>query len=81
MQKLTKEQADKILPIGKGRNTQVSAAVKYLQIGEGLVITRKDWKTKTPPYNTISYIERTTKRKYRKGRMPDGTGWFVQRME
>ena len=80
MQKLNKEEADKILPVGKGRNTLVSAAVKNLQVGEGLIITRQYWVTKLPPYNTISYISRTTGRQFRKGRMPDGSGWFVQRV-
>lgn len=80
MQKLSKEEADQIIPAGKGRNTLVGGAVKNLAVGEGLIITRKDWFTKSPPYTAINYVARTTGRTFRKGRMPDGSGWFVQRV-
>jgi hypothetical protein len=80
MKKLTKEQADAILPLGRGNSTRISGMLKQLEIGEGLVIEKSDWKAKTPPLRIVNYLSKKTGRKFRKGTMPDRSGWFVQRL-
>jgi hypothetical protein len=80
MKKLTKEEADKIFPMGRGNNTRISAHIKQLEPGEGCIIEKQDWKAKSPPFRIINYIAKKTGRKFRHGTMPDGSGWFVQRL-
>ncbi len=80
MRKLSPEEAAAIMPIESSRETRVTAAVKQLQVGEGLIIDPSDWKSKTPPYRAIASVGLKYKREFQRGRMPDGKGWFVKRL-
>ncbi len=80
MRILNKEEADAITPVSNGRETLVSSTIKQLQVGQGLIITRQDWKAKYPPTTIVNSISKKTGRKFEKGRMPDGSGWFVKRV-
>lgn len=79
MRKLTEKEFESLTPITNGRETMVTAAVKQLAVGEGLVITRAEWKAKEPPYKAINRIAKKYNRLFEKGRMPDGSGWAVKR--
>jgi len=80
MKKLTKEEATDLFLSGKGRTTKVSAMVASLHVGEALIISREDWKTKSSPYRVVNYLAKKTGRKFIKGRLPDGSGWAVKRV-
>ncbi len=80
MRILPPEEASAITPISNGRETIVTAAVKQLQVGEGLIITRDDWKSKRPPYDAVEKVGRKYGRTFERGRMPDGSGWIVKRI-
>ena len=80
MKKLNTDQAAEITPVTNGRTTKVWAALTELLPGEGLVITRNDWKAKHPPYKVAKRVGIKTNRKFEWGRMPDGSGWLIKRV-
>lgn len=80
MKKLSKEEAAEISIAGQGKITLVRAMLATLQVGEGLIITRKDWLSKEAPYRIVNYYSKKTGRTFEKGRMPDGSGWLVRRI-
>lgn len=80
MKKLTAEEASELNFSGRGRTTLVSAMVASLKVGEAVIITRADWKSKGAPYRVVNYLEKRTGRQFVKGRLPDGTGWAVKRI-
>jgi hypothetical protein len=79
MKKFNKEEAMRLKP-AVGRSTLVRAMVEQLEIGEALLITRDDWKAKDAPYRVVNYFAKKSGRKFKNGRMPDGTGWLVKRI-
>jgi hypothetical protein len=81
MKKLTAEEANAIIPAAQGRTTTVSAMLATLAIGEALIITRTDWGSKSGPYRIVNYYSKKTGRLFTKGRMPDGSGWFIKRIQ
>jgi hypothetical protein len=80
MKKLTVEEAADITPIKRGRETEVSKALKQLKIGEGLVITHADWQTAGSPYRVVQNVSKSLGRTFENGKMPDGSGWIVKRL-
>ena len=80
MKILNAEEGKNLKPVTHGRTTLVSAIVSNLLIGEVLIITRADWKSKNPPYQVVSRVAQKTGRTFEKGRLPDGSGWMVKRL-
>ena len=80
MRKISVEEAKNLTPHSGGRTTLVSVLVSELQTGEGLEITRADWKGKKPPYAVINRVAQKTGRTFAKWRMADGSGWRVKRL-
>lgn len=80
MKKLTVEEAKELVLVNQGRTTKISALTSQLLVGEGLIITRADWKGTNPPYSIISSVAKKTGRVFEKGRLPDGSGWAVKRI-
>ena len=80
MELLNEAEARDIVPLTKGRETLLSARLKELKIGQALVVTPKDWKTKSSPYRVANNIARRHGRQFEQGRMPDGSGWVFKRV-
>lgn len=80
MKKLTKEEAADRVMLNNGRTTKVWAAIASLLPGEVLIITRDDWKTKRPPYDTAKRVAKKTNRSFEWGRSLDGKGWDIKRI-
>ena len=80
MKVLSVEEAKDILLTSSGRQTKVSAMASELKVGEALIINREDWKRKKGPYAVINYLAKKTGRTFKKGRLPDGSGWVVKRI-
>ena len=80
MRPLNAEELSLITNMGKGRFTLLYAKITELNVGEGLLIEPKDWKTKSPPYRVIKNVIQNTNRTFAYGRMPNGSGWFVKRV-
>lgn len=69
------------VPLGKGRFTLIFLKVASLEVGKGLVIDRTDFVTKGTPYRIFKNVMNKTGHVLQYGRMPDGSGWFVQRVK
>ncbi|MCF8246460.1 MAG: hypothetical protein K9J37_10735, partial [Saprospiraceae bacterium] len=80
MQILNEEEAKDLIPLTKGRETLVSAQLKQLKVGQALVVTTKDWNTKSSPYRVANNIAKRHGWQFEQGRMPDGTGWVFKRV-
>ena len=80
MKKIKAEDAVNMNPVLPGRTSLVRAALLDLALGEVLIITRQDWKSKNPPYKVINRVAKQTGRRFNKGRTPDGTAWMVKRL-
>lgn len=80
MKKLTKEEAEGRVMVTNGRTTKIWAAVAGLLTGEVLIIERKDWTGKRPPYDVVKRVAKKTNHQYEWGRSLDGKGWEVRRL-
>ncbi len=80
MEILNEEEAKDIIPLTKGRETMLSAKLKQLKVGQALVLTPKDWKTKSSPYRVANNIAKRHGWQFEQGRMPDGSGWVFKRV-
>ena len=80
MKKLTAEESKNLVPVTNGRTSRVIAEASTLLMGETLIITRDDWKSKRPPYQAVDRLAKRTGRKFVRGRTPDGKGWMVTRV-
>jgi hypothetical protein len=80
MKKLTAEEASSIVPLKHSRETQLSAMLKQLQVGEAVVLEAKEWKTKSTPYRVANHIAERHGWLFEQGRMPDGSGWVFKRI-
>ena len=80
MKKLNATEVSAVGSAGKGRLTRVSAMAATLQPGEGLIVTRSDWKSKDAPYRVVNYLAKKTGRTFKSSRLADGTGWLIVRV-
>ena len=79
MRILTKEETPDILPIKRGRNTQLRAALLQLQVGETLFMPRDEWKTKNTPHYIVSRVKKTHGFLFEYGMKTDDSGWLFRR--
>ncbi len=81
MKKLSKAEAEQMQTASRGRTTTVSAMAATLLPGEALIVSRDDWKTNDAPYRVVNYLAKKTGRVFEKGRLPDGSGWLIKRLQ
>ena len=86
MNKLTPEQV-KAVPVALSRrispNEEILNAIDTLEVDEGLTFEDSEWKTKTPPVNSLSGYQKRVAwkdRKFRCRRLADKGGWLVTRL-
>lgn len=81
MQKITKEQFDQLKLARTSIGKEIITALEILEIDEGFIITRDEWKMKQRPadffpgYASQNNIKLTTRA------LEDGTGWAILRTE
>jgi len=80
MKILDAEAAKDIIPLTRGRETMLSAKLKQLKVGEALILTDKEWKTKSTPYRVANHLSKRSGWEFEQGRMPDGSGWVFKRV-
>ncbi len=80
MKILNADEAADLHPLGKGRFNWLYKRLVLLKVGEAIEIPYTDWKTKTPPYETIRTAAKNLNRDFDYGRHPDGSGWLVKRV-
>ena len=80
MEIISKEQADSMLLLTGGRELAISGKLKSLAVGEALIIKRSEWKARYAPMRITRRLEKTTTWRFRSGRLPDNSGWLIQRM-
>ena len=81
MQKLSKEEVEKTVVFNNGRELWLTVKLKELQPGEGLIVKKTEWRSKSGPGRYARRLEKTLPRKFRCGRLADNSGWLLQRME
>lgn len=81
-QKITREQADKLLLLPFGKKHAVRLLIESLLPGELLEISRADfnWKGKTPNF-FCKQIEQHSKAKFKIDKIRGKTGWVVERLQ
>ena len=80
MRELSPAELPGTVALGKGRFTLIFLKVAGLEVGKGLVVESSDFVTKGTPYRIFKNVMKKTGHELRFGRMPDGSGWFVQRV-
>ncbi len=79
MKKLTKEEAAK-LEFKLGTSTVVRTVVMHLNVGEILLIKRREWTQKNGPGQMLTRITEKTNRKFSLKTLADDSGWIVERV-
>ena len=80
MEKITKEEFEKLHIKGRGRSSHVYNGIYNLQPGELLKILKSDWKNRTSPSRVASYIAKKHNRKYETFSIISDGGWVVKRI-
>lgn len=79
MEKISKEEFDKLLHNGRGNGTPLRGALLQLQPGEAVIVKKKEWKVKYTPFLVADRIERSHSIKFKKVSLADRSGWAIQR--
>lgn len=80
MKKLNKEELEKIAVKRFGyRNNPVLDFLKTISVGEGVIVTRTEWKKKTKPGVIISGTFRDGRR-FSTRQLADESGWLIVRL-
>jgi len=79
MRKLTKEEAEKLVP-KKGSSSVVRTAVMHLGVGEILLIDKSDWTQKTGPGQMLTRLSKSSGMVFNLNALADGSGWVVERV-
>jgi hypothetical protein len=81
MRILKEEEFNNLALKGKGRSSPIFNSLVNLNIGEGVLIEKKDWNRKASPSTLVKYIEKTHSLKFTCGELLNGQGWAVKRIE
>jgi hypothetical protein len=81
MRILKEEEFNRLALKGKGRSSPVFNSIVNLNVGEAILIEKKDWNRKASPSTLVKYIERTHQLKFTCGELLNGQGWAVKRIE
>lgn len=66
---------------GKGRSSPIFNSIVNLNVGEAVLIEKKDWNRKASPSTLVKYIEKTCGLKFTCGALMNGQGWAVKRID
>jgi len=80
MKKMEKIELPHILPVKRGRDTPLRVALLSLAVGEGLFMSKEEWRSKNGPYYVVAHIKKTLGHRYEYGMKPDGSGWLFRRV-
>lgn len=80
MRLLKEEEFNSLALKGKGRSSPIFNSLVNLNIGEGVLIEKKDWNRKASPSTLVKYIEKTHSLKFTCGELLNGQGWAVKRI-
>jgi hypothetical protein len=81
MRLLKEEEFNSLALKGKGRSSPIFNSLVNLNVGEGVLIEKKDWNRKASPSTLVKYIEKTHSLKFTCGELLNGQGWAVKRIE
>lgn len=81
IEKMNPEEFDRIPLHGRGRSSPVFNAIMDLKVGEGIKIKKSGWKPKYAPTLIAKRIERKYGFRFKRGALPDRSGWGVQRIK
>ncbi len=81
MRILKEEEFNNLALKGKGRSSPIFNSLLNLNVGEGVLIEKKDWNRKASPSTLVKYIEKTHALKFTCGELLNGQGWAVKRIE
>jgi hypothetical protein len=82
MKKINADEANALLVSGTGRSSVFYRAICGLKPGEALVINKSEYTLKYGVGQMCKLISKRFKNvKYRHGKLADGSGWLVQRLE
>jgi len=82
MKKLTDEEYDSLPLVFHGRASKFYREIISLKKGEKLFIGTKEWNMNKNPGRICRYIERKIPGiKYLCGKVADGSGWAIKRLE
>lgn len=81
MRILKEEEFNNLALKGKGRSSPIFNSIVNLNVGEAVLIEKKDWNRKASPSTLVKYIEKTCGLKFTCGALLNGQGWAVKRIE
>ncbi|MBA3683263.1 MAG: hypothetical protein H0W73_19165 [Bacteroidetes bacterium] len=81
MKILKEEEFNNLALKGKGRSSLIFNSLLNLNVGEAVLIEKKDWNRKASPSTLVKYIEKTHQLKFTCGALLNGQGWAVKRIE
>ncbi|MFH1005280.1 MAG: hypothetical protein V1781_07290 [Bacteroidota bacterium] len=82
MKKLSAEEFEQMPIKGTGRSSQFYRAIINLCVGESLFIIKEEWKGYATPTRICRYImKKFPYVKYLSGKLADGSGWAIKRVE
>ncbi|MBI4947925.1 MAG: hypothetical protein HY840_16160 [Bacteroidetes bacterium] len=81
MKKISPEESEQLPIRGAGHSSEFYKAIISLQVGEALLITKKEYTLTRPPGRICRTImKRFADVKYEYGAIADGSGWKVKRI-
>lgn len=81
MKILKEEEFNNLALKGKGRSSLIFNSLVNLNVGEAILIEKKDWNRKASPSTLVKYIEKTHSLKFTCAALLNGQGWAVKRIE
>ena len=81
MKILKEEEFNSLALKGKGRSSLIFNSLVNLNIGEAILIEKRDWHRKASPSTLVKYIEKTHELKFTCAPLLNGQGWAVKRIE
>jgi len=82
MKKLSPEEFERMPIKGTGRSSQFYKAIINLHVGESLFISKEEYHLARSPGKICRYImKKFPEVKYVFGKVADGSGWAVKRVE
>ncbi|MDP3567460.1 hypothetical protein [Sediminibacterium sp.] len=81
MKLLKEEEFNNLALKGKGRSSPIFNSIVNLNVGEAVLIEKKDWNRKASPSTLVKYIEKTHALKFTCGELVNGQGWAVKRID
>ncbi|MEO6303144.1 MAG: hypothetical protein ABIP51_08215 [Bacteroidia bacterium] len=81
MKILKEEEFNNLALKGKGRSSLIFNSLVNLNVGEAILIEKRDWHRKASPSTLVKYIEKTHSLKFTCAALLNGQGWAVKRIE